>query len=326
MATIREIAESVGVSVSTVSRSLNGSPGIPEKTKQKVLNEAKRLGYRKDVRAASVRTGKSAVIGVVVGDIVNPFFAQLSAQIEQQARENGYQIMLGGSEDVAVQEELIATLLSNRVAGLLVTPAAYPSKNFLNLLTEAPTVLVDRVIPDLAIDVVDSDVSSAIDDLVAHIKFREFRKIVILSGPLATSTGATRKQILVEKLSAAGIDDIRAYTCAYSEKAGREIMRSALQDGCPELVICGASVIALGALLGLKETSTCCEKEVAIATFDRLTWLEAITPSITMIDTNIEEMAKLSVATLLGRIENPKQPTATLTTSAKLLIRDSTSK
>lgn len=73
MTTIRQIAEQLGVNVSTVSRSLNDSPTIPDSTKQRVREIADQLGYRKDMRAASMRAGKSLLIGVVVGDIVNPF-------------------------------------------------------------------------------------------------------------------------------------------------------------------------------------------------------------------------------------------------------------
>lgn len=73
MTTIRQIAEQLGVNVSTVSRSLNDSPTIPDSTKQRVREMADQLGYRKDMRAASMRAGKSLLIGVVVGDIVNPF-------------------------------------------------------------------------------------------------------------------------------------------------------------------------------------------------------------------------------------------------------------
>ena len=78
MTTIRQIAEQLGVNVSTVSRSLNDSPTIPDSTKQRVREIADQLGYRKDMRAASMRAGKSLLIGVVVGDIVNPFFCRTS--------------------------------------------------------------------------------------------------------------------------------------------------------------------------------------------------------------------------------------------------------
>ena len=90
MTTIRQIAEQLGVNVSTVSRSLNDSPTIPDSTKQRVREIADQLGYRKDMRAASMRAGKSLLIGVVVGDIVNPFFAELADRIERQTRAKGY--------------------------------------------------------------------------------------------------------------------------------------------------------------------------------------------------------------------------------------------
>ena len=89
MTTIRQIAEQLGVNVSTVSRSLNDSPTSPDSTKQRVREIADQLGYRKDMRAASMRAGKSLLIGVVVGDIVNPFFAELADRIERQTRAKG---------------------------------------------------------------------------------------------------------------------------------------------------------------------------------------------------------------------------------------------
>ena len=325
MTTIRQIAEQLGVNASTVSRSLNDSPTIPNSTKQRVREIADQLGYRKDMRAASMRAGKSLLIGVVVGDIVNPFFAELADRIERQTRTKGYQIMLGnGGEEPGAQEKIVETMLSQNIDGLLLTPAGRPTSKMLSHIKEVPTVAVDRKITGAEIDSVGCDFSQAVTQLAAHFAANGYQSVAVLSGPESTSTGDTRHRMLCAALAEAGISRVQAYSSPFQETGGDVTIKQVLAKGTPDALVCASGVIALGAMLGLKACQIRPGLDIGIATFDRLHWLEAMTPSVTMIDTDISKMADLAVNLLLKRIAGRGGKPVEKNTTAKLLLREST--
>ena len=327
MTTIRQIAEKLGVNVSTVSRSLNDSPTIPESTKERVRQMADQLGYRKDVRAASMRAGKSLLIGVVVGDIVNPFFAQLADRIERQTRAKGYQIMLGnGGEEPHAQTDVVATMLSQNIDGLLLTPAGKPTSKLLSYIQEVPTVAVDRKIVGAEIDSVGCDFSQAVAQLAAHFAGNGYKSVAVLSGPESTSTGDLRQKMLRAALADAGIIEVQAYSTPFQEAGGDAAIKQVLAKKAPDALVCASGVITLGAMLALKANGIRPGVDIGIATFDRLNWLEAMTPPVTMIDTDITEMADLAVTLLLERIAGKSGKPVEKNTTAKLLVRDSTPK
>ncbi|OLL15702.1 LacI family DNA-binding transcriptional regulator [Actinomyces oris] len=127
MVTQRDIARELGVAVSTVSRSLSDVPGIPETTKERVRQAAERLAYRRDAHAASLRTGRSGTISLVVGAIDNPFFAELAHHVETQANRLGLLLMIAnGQEDPQAQERVALSMLEQRVDGMILVPVGPP--------------------------------------------------------------------------------------------------------------------------------------------------------------------------------------------------------
>ena len=121
--TIRDIAEKAGVSINTVSRALNNKPDISEETRKKILKIAKELGYVKNATASSLRSKHTNIVGVIIADSANPFYAEVLKGIEVASRKYGYQIILMNTERIYENEEkAIDVLLQRRVDGLLITP------------------------------------------------------------------------------------------------------------------------------------------------------------------------------------------------------------
>ncbi|WP_297565802.1 LacI family DNA-binding transcriptional regulator [uncultured Arcanobacterium sp.] len=300
--TIRDIAQELDIDISTVSRCLNNSPQVSEKTRMKVLSTARHLGYRRDARAQALRTGKSGIVGVVVGDIVNPFFAQLADQIEKKARALDLRIMIcNGGEDPFKQEQAVAALLEQHVDGLLLTPAGSPTSILRSYVAEIPTVAIDRSLDVENVDTVVADDTQAITELMQYLKNGDYTSAVVISGPYTTSTGRIRQRLLQQGLGDIGVKT-RTVNIAYQEESGEKAIAELIQESIPDLVLCAAGVITLGVIEGLRSRGIRVGVDVDIVSFDRLAWLSAAIPTLITIDTKIAEMADLGMQILQQRI------------------------
>ena len=142
--TIKDIARIAGVSTSTVSRALSNSPELSEQTRQRILEICRREGYRVNALARSLICNKTNVIGLIVPEVTNPFYAELSLGIETHARSLGYNIILCiGQNDPKVTEELFGFLISHQVDGIILASSQQDAGTMIqNFAPRLPTVLL----------------------------------------------------------------------------------------------------------------------------------------------------------------------------------------
>lgn len=327
MVTQRDVAHELGIAVSTVSRALAGSPDIPHSTQQLVRETAQRLGYRRDAHAASLRTGRSGMISLVVGAIDNPFFSELAHEVEREANRHGLGLMIANShEDALAQEKAVTTMLEQRVDGMILVPVGEPSENMRSLLSAQPTVAVDRHYSTFSMDSVTVDPRHAVSELVEHLRVSGYQRPAILVGPEVTSTGIGRASVLSEELQRVGWKDCPTVSCPHDAHAARAATATLLGSARPDAVICGGNVLVLGALRAMQEGGVAVGPEVALATFDDVPWFELMRPALTAVSADIPAMAREAVRLLLRRIDNPEGPIEVLTQEARLLLRESTSR
>ena len=123
MVSIKDVAATSGLSVATVSRALNGHPSVSDGARQKVLAAVDALGYRPNVVARSLRTDRTGTIGLVISDVLNPYFTELARAVEEEARALGYSVIIGNADERPdLQDHHVRTLLDRRIDGLLVSP------------------------------------------------------------------------------------------------------------------------------------------------------------------------------------------------------------
>ena len=164
MATIKDVARVAGVSIATVSATLNGTARVSEKRSQRVWDAVKNVGYTPHGIARSLRLGHTRSIGLIVGDISDPFFTSLVKAVEAGASKAGYTVILLNSDENAEKElNLIKVLIEQRVAGILLAPSGYDAAYLaaLSAMVRVPLVLVDRYLPDAAYDAVIVDNQAA---------------------------------------------------------------------------------------------------------------------------------------------------------------------
>src|SRR3984885_350614 len=150
MATIKDIAAAVGVSVATVSNVLNGKPNVGKVIRTKVLPAAKQLGYRPNRAAQAMRTGRTRAIGLVLPDLTNPFFPELAQAVENKASSLGLLVCLLGSQgSLHSESDGFSLLLQHAVDGIIWCPLGPRLPASLKKLS-APIVLIDRPRPGFA--------------------------------------------------------------------------------------------------------------------------------------------------------------------------------
>ena len=206
--TLHEVARRAGVSAMTVSRVVNGRGRVDSETRQRVEEAIQALDYVPNRIARGLISKKTQTIGIIVPDIVNPFFAPVVRGAESAARKAGYRVLLCNSEgDLRLEREYIEDLVAHRVEGLLLAPASDRSRSsILSLLRGGfPLVLIDRALPDADCDTIVSDNAQGARRLIEHLIAIGHREIAHVSDAEDTSTGRERLRGYREALEAAGI-------------------------------------------------------------------------------------------------------------------------
>lgn len=211
MNSMQDIAKLVGVSKATVSLVLSGKSGkrVSAATREKILTAARENNFRINDIARSLRTGKSKIISVIVTDISNYFFGKLTFHIQEEAKKYGYLILIANNnENDADFDEIVSTLLSKKVDGIIAVPTAHSSETIKRIIdSNIPVVQVDRFVEDLELPYVGvnnyDSARQALDDLIST----GCRKTALLSPGLNVSPVTERYNAYIDAVKAAGIYD-----------------------------------------------------------------------------------------------------------------------
>ncbi len=185
--TIKDIARELDTTYSTVSRALNNAPGIGDEKRRQILAKAREMGYEPNLFARQLRQGGSRTIGLIVPRINRVFFSNVIHGVETIARERGYSVIICQSnEDSVREEENIRTLISNHVAGIIMsltkeTMRSEPHREILR--RNIPFVMFDRVFSELDTNKVLNDNYHAAIQLTEHLIEQGYKKIIHFAGP-----------------------------------------------------------------------------------------------------------------------------------------------
>ncbi len=326
MAGIKDVAAHAGVSVATVSRVLNDSPNVSTEARTKVLSAAETLRYRPNAVARSLRTEATRTLGLVIGDILNPFFGALARAVEDEARAAGYTVVIGNADERPErQDHYVRTLLEQRVDGLLICPTAEVTPLVEECVRAGePLVFLDRTLPGLDVPSVRADGTEAIHRLIEHVRGLGHRRIAFISGPETLSTGRERTRAFDDAMRAYDLEVRGDYlgTGDFQAESGRAITARFLDlPETPEVIFAGDNLMALGALDEIRARGLTIPRDVALASFDDVTWFAHVDPPITAIGQPAEELGRSAVHALTDRIAH--RATRSVVLPAHLVIRRS---
>ena len=311
MADIRDVALDAGVSIATVSRVFSGSAVVAGATREAVLASAERLQYRADAGARSLRTRRTMTIGLIVGDILNPFFTELARAVEEEARRHGYLVIIGNSaEDPRMQQDYLTNLLERRVDAIILSPTRDPEPGLTqSLLSHPAAILLDRklpeadgVLPELPCLAVDG--TAAIEQLAADLAARGYRRPAIISGPTSVSTGRERLVAFSAACRGNGLDlqPERIFEGDFQLDSGRRGM-AALLAHRPDCVFIADNLMALGALDELHRRGLRYPDDLGLVVYDDVPWFRHTAAPMTVISQPVAELGRQAVRAVLRLLE-----------------------
>ena len=330
---MRELAEILGLSVTTVSRVLNGKAKkyrISATTEQKVLKIAKEHNYIPNKIARSLKMAKTETLGLIIPDISNPFFADLAKSIELEARTKGFSIILCDSrEDLSVEKEQIYLLLGHKVDGIIIAPVG---TNFDHLVdvheSGLPMVIVDRYSPDWNLPYITSDNYSGAFDAVNHFISMGHRKIACIQGIKDSQPNKERVLGYVDALEQNGINLDESFITGedFSTETGYKQTRVLFSvDNPPTAIFALSNLISLGVIKAVSEMGLKIPDDVSLICFDEQPYSAYLETPLTTIEQKKSEMGELAVNVILRyiqhKVKNNKPVSMKLKTS--LIIRKS---
>jgi LacI family transcriptional regulator len=314
MANIQEVAKRAGVSISTVSRVLNGTARVNNDVKARVLAAIEELGYRPSRAARSLRANYSTIIGLLISDIQNPFFMDLIKGVEDVALRNGYSVLLCNSDENPQRErQYLEVLYDERVAGLIIVPTREQLRGLERFRERnIPIVAVDRRIKDKYIDAVLVDNIRGAYEAVTHLIAHGYRRIGAIVGPKAITTGYERLQGYRQALEAAGIahDPALEKFGTFKEESGREATHEllALHPRVDALFV-GNNLMTIGALNVLHSRGLLIPDDMALICYDAMPWATLDFISLTTVSQPVYELGTTAALHLFQRLQNPIEQT-----------------
>jgi LacI family transcriptional regulator len=330
---MRDIARDLGISVMTVSKVLRNHPDVGEKTRERVLARVKELDYRLNLAARSLVTGRTYLVGLVVPDLLHPFFAEIAKSLSQALRKSGYYLIVSSSdEDPDLEEEEINQLLARRLDTLIIASCRSTVDMFFRIARQkTPYVLIDRHLPGLSANFVGVDDEAAGMLATRHLIEVGCKRIAHIRGP-ETSPGTHRLAGYKRALAESGIKLVNDYIISEpkgdveTRQRGAEAMSQLLHvKPRPDGVFCFNDPLAMSAINYAKDQGLRIPEDIAVIGCGNLHYDDSLRVPLSSIDQHSrqigEEAARITLAILSSK--TPSVPVSVVL-QPELIIREST--
>jgi LacI family transcriptional regulator len=331
--TQEDVARLAGVSRATVSYVINnrtdGNVRISEETRCRVLDAVKELGYRPNVLARSLRQGQTHTIGMIVPDNTNPFFAEVARGVEDTSFQQGYSVILCNSDSDPDKELLYTNVLAEkRVDGILFVAVGMSAERICGLQERRmPVVVVDRDIPDVAVDSVMTANERGGWLATRHLIELGHRRIGCIAGPSDVTPSAERgtgyRQALREAVLS--VEEELIMRGDFQYESGYQAARQLLSmDDPPTAIFACNDLMAIGAISAAVELGRQVPADLSVVGFDDVPLASFANPALTTVVQPKHEIGVVAATMLLERMQDPDKPPRRRMLNTKLVVRKST--
>jgi LacI family transcriptional regulator len=330
---MKDIAKDLGVSVITVSKVLRDHPDVGDETRERVLARVKELDYRPNLAARSLVTGRTYLVGLVVPDLLHPFFAEIAKSLSEALRKSGYYLIVSSSdEDPELEEEEINQLLARRLDTLIIASCRTTVDLFFRIEKQkTPYVLIDRSLPGLSANFVGVDDEAVGMLATKHLIEIGCKRIAHIRGP-ETSPARHRLEGYKRALAQAGLKITEDYVIteqkgdAEAKQRGAEAMGQLLTlEPKPDGVFCFNDPLAIGAMNRALDQGHKIPEDIAIIGCGNLHYDDSLRLPLSSIDQHSRQIGQESARIALGILNSkvpPKPETVVL--KPELIVRAST--
>lgn len=330
MANMQEIARIAGVSLGTVSHVLNNTAKVSEPKRARVLEAVQAAGYQPSQLARGLRRDTTNMIGMVIPDITNPFFPAVVRGAEDVAFSNGYRLILCNTDNDHSKEIMhLNELRTYLPAGLIVIPS-----NFSDLTTQAESyrragsgvVCIDRLPRNWSGDSVTADNEAGAYDATRHLIQLGHTKLATITGPLHLTNAMDRLGGFKRAVKEAKLHLFPEYVqeTTFDKQGGHAKTLILLRlIPRPTAIFAGNDMIALGALLAVREAGLRCPEEISIMGFDDLDLAETTDPSLSSVAQPGYQLGTTAAQILLDRRDGDTSPAKHIVLETLLHLRNS---
>ncbi len=330
--TLKSIASKLGVSVSTVSRVINGKSSryrISKETEELILQAAKDLSYTPNQLARGLRLKRTNTIGYIIPDISNPFFASIAKSVEKSARKFGYSIILCDSEEnTEIESSSLQLMLNRKVDGLIISPVGLEVSHLVAMVQKnIPIVFLDRYFPNLNIPFVTSDNYQGALDAVTLLIENGHTRIACIQGLKNTSPNNDRVKGYrdAHKKFDLPVDESLIVGDSFGEENGYIETKLLLKKKpFPSAIFSVSNLISLGAIRAISEEGLRIPDDISMISFDDQPYSRFLATPMTTVAQQNSQIGQIATKLLIDQIESKRnfQPEG-IFLPTKLIIRDS---
>jgi DNA-binding LacI/PurR family transcriptional regulator len=324
---MEDVAARAGVSRALVSLVMRNSPKVSDQRRAAVLRAAEELGYSPHVMARSLASRTSTVLGVMVSDLRNAFFADVVEGLDAAAQAAGFDLILNtGGRSAARERNALRSLLSFRPAGVVLLSPVVPASAIEDAAAQCPVVLVSRTSRVSGVDTVNDDGEAGAALAVEHLVGLGHRRIVHFDGGVAPGA-APRRRGFQNAMRRHGLEPIvlrSEHTDTAGEKAVRELLSQCSRAELPTALLAGNDFNAVGAISALEEAGLRVPEDVSVVGYDNTSLAALRHISLTTVDQPRTEMGRLAFEALAERVRGERTEPVRHLLHPSLVVRATT--
>lgn len=306
-----DVARLANVSQSAVSRAFRPGLSVSDKTREKVMKAARKLGYRPNAIARMLITQRSGMIAVIFSSVSNHAYPELLSILTENLAERGSKLLLFTLDSTDQLDHLLEQLWTYQVDGVIALAAHFDHKDIEQFEHHnIPVVLYNRQVPDHPVNTVNVDHSQGVRQLVDDLISSGNERFLVLSGPTHSDVANDRREFALDQLRQHGFEDVPVLYGDYSYESGKACFSAWMEEhDAPDAVICSNDMMAIGCIdearvnFGLDIPD-----RLSVVGFDGILAAFWSGYELTTVRQPVNQMAKAAVDILMERIENPEAP------------------
>jgi DNA-binding LacI/PurR family transcriptional regulator len=301
--TIQDIARELNISHTTVSRALADSPKISAKTKQRVRNAVERFGYVPSASARMMRGGRSSLVGLIIPDVQNDFYATVAKTVADALAARSMQLLLSVTDDDCDRElRELRAILETRPAGIIIVPTAAPRAETAALLKNVETVQLIRTHSRLSARAVIVDDHAGTFAATQHLLGYGHKRLAFIGGDKSLTTGRNRLAGFEDALKEHGLEPAAiALGTPRPEFARHAVTSMMTAKHRPTGLVLGSAELTLGALQALRTLRLEWPRDVSVVGYHDPAWFELAAAGITTVRLPVQDIAATATSVLLSR-------------------------
>lgn len=306
--TIKEVAERAGVSIATVSRVLNNSGSVTDKTRETIIRAARELQYVPNITARNLSRSKTDTIGLLLPDLHGEFYSEVIRGVDQKAQQSHHHLIVSSSHNNKHEIEAALRLMRGRVDGLIIMSPQIDAHTLqVNIPRSLPVVLLNCFVEGTSYDSINVDNYSGAYQMVRHLLEHGHRRIAIIKGTESNYDADQRLYGYRKAMIESGFDvrDLVEVVGNFTEEEGYEAARTIIaMQPRPTAIFASNDSMAIGAISALREAGLSVPKDVAVAGFDDIPISKFIRPPLSSVHVPIAELGECAMERLLLAIEH----------------------